>query len=183
MDSEDEEATEPSASSESSEDELTVKQIANHYAPTTRTKLERLGRQMSKFSRDTTKPSRMEEPAIKIDETLRLMLAQGADAVSRKSRPRRTRKRHRQQPETQVVKTTVDHDHPTTIGGLIGARQDSSVIQPAKCNREISAIRRPDAWIAIVVTVDLGACVTVVPIAVEEHIGILENALSREGFK
>ena len=69
------------------------------------------------------------------------------------------------------------------IGGLIGARQDISVIQPAKCNREISAIRRPDEWIEIEVTVDSGACVTVMPIAVGEHIGILENALSRIGFK
>ena len=65
----------------------------------------------------------------------------------------------------------------------MGARQDISVIQPAKCNREISAIRRPDEWIEIEVTVDSGACVTVMPIAVGEHIGILENALSREGFK
>ena len=46
-----------------------------------------------------------------------------------------------------------------------------------------SAIRRPDEWIEIEVTVDSGACVTVMPTSLCPGISFLENRLSRKGVK
>ena len=53
-------------------------------------------------------------------------------------------------------------------------------IQPVKKDASISAVRRPDEWVLIEVTVDSGACVTVMPRSMCEHIGILQNSLSRD---
>jgi hypothetical protein len=47
--------------------------------------------------------------------------------------------------------------------------------------RGISAIRLPDEWEEIEVTVDSGACVTVMPKGMCMGISVLENSLSREG--
>ena len=43
----------------------------------------------------------------------------------------------------------------------------------------ILAVRRPDEWTQIDVTVDSGACVSVVPISICEGISILDNDISR----
>ena len=45
----------------------------------------------------------------------------------------------------------------------------------------ISAMRRPDEGTELAVTVDSGACISVMPIASCEGIDILENELSRSG--
>ena len=45
----------------------------------------------------------------------------------------------------------------------------------------ISAVQRPDEWVMIDVTVDSGACVTVMPSALSTGISIIENDLSRNG--
>ena len=53
------------------------------------------------------------------------------------------------------------------------------MIQPK--NNGISTVQSPDQWVEIEVTVDSGACVTVMPRKMCEGISILQNALSREG--
>ena len=45
----------------------------------------------------------------------------------------------------------------------------------------ISVVRRPDEWTQITVTVDSGACVSVMPVGTCEGISILENEWSRGG--
>ena len=45
----------------------------------------------------------------------------------------------------------------------------------------LSAMRRPDEWIELEVTVDPGACISVMPSASCEGIDIAENELSRNG--
>ena len=42
-------------------------------------------------------------------------------------------------------------------------------------------MRRPDEWIVLEVTVDSGACISVMPIGSCEGIDIIENELSRNG--
>ena len=42
-------------------------------------------------------------------------------------------------------------------------------------------MRRPEEWIELEVTVDSGACISVMPIASCEGIDIVENELSRNG--
>ena len=45
----------------------------------------------------------------------------------------------------------------------------------------ISVVRKPDEWTQITVTVDSGACVSVMPVGICEGISILENEWSRGG--
>ena len=63
-----------------------------------------------------------------------------------------------------------------------GGFQGISTLLPVRKNA-ISVVHRPDEWIEIEVTVDSGACVTVMPRSMCEGISILQNALSREGVE
>ena len=56
-----------------------------------------------------------------------------------------------------------------------------STIQPK--SNGISVVQPPDQWVEIEVTVDSGACVTVMPRKCCEGISILQNALSRAGVE
>ena len=47
----------------------------------------------------------------------------------------------------------------------------------------ISAVNRPDEWIALDVTLNSGACVTVMPSGLCPGIHIVENDLSRNGIE
>jgi len=81
------------------------------------------------------------------------------DDGSRGGRSRPRRHRHPLQSETQV-QTVVDHDQRRSgfaIGGL-------STLLPVR-RPGISAMRRPDECIELEVTVDYGACISVMPIA------------------
>ena len=42
-------------------------------------------------------------------------------------------------------------------------------------------MRRPDEWTQVDVTVDSGACVSVMPISICEGFGVMENEVSRNG--
>ena len=149
----------------------------------------------SQETRDTTAPSSFEKTAILIAKELRQLLDQrmmsdddttrpkgstgksrfSADEGSRRGRTRSTSARQPQHAETldRKVETAVDRDHPNTFGGF-----GLSVLQP-KTRPGLSNIRNPEEWIQIEVTVDSGACVSVMPVEVCEGIGILQTALSR----
>ena len=47
--------------------------------------------------------------------------------------------------------------------------------------QDISTMRHPDEWTEFDVTVDSGACVSVMPVGICEGIDIIENDLSRSG--
>ena len=88
---------------------------------------------------------------------------------------RSRRQRHPPHSETQV-QTVIDHDQQrqgSAIGGLC-------TLLPVR-RQGISAMRSPDEWTELEVTVDSGACISVMPIASCEGIDILENELSRSG--
>jgi hypothetical protein len=84
-----------------------------------------------------------------------------------------------------TVTTAVDNDNavrwkhlsaqPLTTSGL-------SILQQVKRPR-VSAIKDPGEWTEIEITVDSGACVTVMPRSLCEGISILQNRLSREGVE
>jgi len=57
-----------------------------------------------------------------------------------------------------------------------------SVIQE-KPGRTISIVNKPDEWVAITVTVDSGACITVMPPGLCMGIPIFDNDLSRAGVE
>ena len=42
-------------------------------------------------------------------------------------------------------------------------------------------MRRPDEWIELEVTIDSGACISVLPIATCEGIDVIDNEFSRRG--
>ena len=85
----------------------------------------------------------------------------------------------------RTVTTAVDNDNavrwkhmpaqPLTTSGL-------SILQQVK-RPGISAIKDPTEWTEIDITVDSGACVTVMPRSLCEGISILQNRLSREGVE
>jgi hypothetical protein len=84
-----------------------------------------------------------------------------------------------------TVITAVDNDNavrwkhlsaqPLSTSGL-------SILQQIK-RPGISAIKDPNDWTEIEITVDSGACVTVMPRSFCEGISILQNRLSREGVE
>ena len=65
--------------------------------------------------------------------------------------------------------------HSTSTNGL-------SVIQEKKSST-ISIVSRPDEWVSITVTVDSGACVTVMPSGICLGIPIVDNDLCRAGVE
>ena len=69
-------------------------------------------------------------------------------------------------------------DHQGSTSPLRGI----STLLPVRKNA-ISTVQRPDEWIEIEITVDSGACVTVMPRALCPGISILQNRLSREGVE
>ena len=113
-------------------------------------------------TRDTLTPSWIEETAIRIAEELRLRIDQltgDFGTISRK------------------IDTIVDNDHPNA---KLSYAPTISVLQP-KIIPGLSVVKRPDEWIQLEVTVDSGACVSVMPTNICEGIGILQNDLSRAG--
>lgn len=60
--------------------------------------------------------------------------------------------------------------------------QGISTLLPVRKNG-ISIVQKPDEWIEIEITVDSGACVTVMPRSLCPGISILQNRLSREGVE
>ena len=72
---------------------------------------------------------------------------------------------------SEPVITAVDNDHAVSLGQL-------SILQQVK-RPGISTVKNPDEWIEIEITVDSGACVTVMPRSLCEGISILQNRLVR----
>ena len=80
--------------------------------------------------------------------------------------------------------TAVNHDSPFHFEKILGgsgsaAMNQMSLFQQVK-KPGISVIQKPDEWVLIEVTVDSGACVTVMPAGMCLHIGILQSALTRD---
>ena len=139
-------------------------------------------------------PTRIEENAMQVMNEIRLQSLltsdndnvihpQGSIDESRVStddgsRGGGYRSRHQEHPphsETQI-QTVIDHDRHrkgSTLGGLC-------TLLPVR-KPGISAMRSPNEWIELEVTVDSGACISVMPIASCEGIEVLENELSRNG--
>ena len=88
--------------------------------------------------------------------------------------------------ETQeTVVTAVDNDNAISIGHLSAYPTQSaglSIFQQVK-KPSISTVKNPEEWTEIEITVDSGACVTVMPRTLCEGISILQNRLSREGVE
>ena len=88
--------------------------------------------------------------------------------------------------ETQsTVVTAVDNDHAVNLGKLSAyplLTSAISILQQVK-KPGISTIKGPQEWTEIEITVDSGACVTVMPRTLCEGISILKNRLSREGVE
>ena len=111
-------------------------------------------------------------------------LRPGADDGSCKGGKRRTRIWQPLHPETRID-TAVDNDCPLKLGQIsaypTSVGQVSTII-PVKVDG-ISVVHKPDEWIEIEITVDSGACITVMPRKMCEGISILQNSLSRAGTK
>ena len=89
-----------------------------------------------------------------------------------------TRIRHPLHVETQNAKRQFDGlDFRKPVRNL-----DISVMTE-KHKSTISAVQRPEEWIAVEITVDSGACVTVMPAGLCTGIPILDNALSKGGVE
>ena len=86
--------------------------------------------------------------------------------------------------ETQVAGTAAVGETSVWSGGVIKPGYDYesgiSLLTP-KVRGGVSVVQPPDRWEDIEVTVDSGACVTVMPRSMCEGISILQNALSQEG--
>ena len=99
------------------------------------------------------------------------------------SRDTVNRRRIRQTPQ---VETHTESQMTSKWGGGIlksygRQMRGLSTIQPK--NNGISVVQPPDQWVEIEVTVDSGACVTVMPRKCCEGISILQTALSRAGVE
>ena len=85
------------------------------------------------------------------------------------------------------IHTAVDYDHPIALG-VASPYQDTSPLRqvstliPVK-RPGISIIQKPDEWVEIEITVDSGACVTVMPRTLCQGISILQNRLSLDGVE
>ena len=86
---------------------------------------------------------------------------------SHRGSPRPRRSRH--------PRIVMDHDHDRSVeGSHVGMFGGLSTLLPVM-RRGISAVRKPDAWTQNDVTVDCGACVSVMPIGICEGISVLGN--------
>ena len=121
----------------------------------------------SPSAREDLRPSNIEEAAMQLQEALRLFESLSRDKDK----------------NSNALDTCVDADHPARHGGAIGgtnrAPRDGISIMEVVKKPGISAIQRPDEWIQIEVTVDSGACVTVMPVGICMGISILQNAQTR----
>ena len=84
--------------------------------------------------------------------------------------------RHPPHSETRV-QTVIDHDDQRRTEPVIGG---ICTLLPVR-RPGISAMRRPEEWIEMEVTVDSGACISVMPIGSCENIEVEETELSRSG--
>ena len=148
------------------------------------------------FRRDTLAPTITEKVAMMVTEQAQQpqttehdtsapfgsigRLRSSADDGSCEGTTRRTRMRHPSHAETRFG------THPETQVEVSWSPEADAALNrhlsllQMKC-RGISAIRSPEEWEEIEVTVDSGACVTVMPKGMCMGISVLENSLSREG--
>ena len=107
-------------------------------------------------------------------------LRSSADEGSCKGTTRRTRLRHPLHAETRFgTRPKTQSEVSWNLEANTTLNQHLSLLQMK--GRGISAIRPPDEWEEIEVTVDSGTCVTVMPKGMCMGISLLENSLSREG--
>jgi hypothetical protein len=123
------------------------------------------------------RPSRIEETAIIVNEAVKDELNMGFSGISAASA----------YSTSDVIVSEEDMRHLTEDG--VACRNTKSrpitsisLLQQVK-KSGISAVNRPDEWIALDVTVDSGACVTVMPSDLCPGIQIVENDLSRNGIE
>ena len=148
------------------------------------------------FNRETLLPTCTEITALRVIDELRLQFQSTTDRVnvirpygsidesrvstddgSRRGTSTSRRNRHPLHSETQA-QTVVDHDSERRDGG--SAIGGLCTLLPVK-RQGISTMRRPDEWTQVDVTVDSGACVSVMPVGICEGIDVMENELSRNG--
>ena len=153
--------------------------------------------------RDTLDPTQMEMTAVAILDFCRSTtsdkahdsndhygsigeLRPGADDGSCKGGSSTTRIWHPLHAETQeTVVTAVDNDNKVNLGHLSAyppAAEGLSILQQVK-RPAIGTVKSQDEWTQIEITMDSGACVTVMPRFLCEGISILQNRLSREGVE
>ena len=101
------------------------------------------------LGKETVHPSTFEETAIAVMKEFNWAATSDIDDIS------------------EPVVTAVDNDHAVSLGQL-------SILQQVK-RPGISTVENPDEWIEIEITVDSGACVTVMPRSLCEGISILQN--------
>lgn len=110
-------------------------------------------------------------------------LRPGADDGSFNGGSSTTRISHPLHAETQeTVVTAVDTDSKVNLGHLSAYPQPAAgliILQQVK-RPAIRTVKSPDEWIEMEITVDSGACVTVMPRSLCDGISILQNRLSRE---
>ena len=117
---------------------------------------------LSKFARDIREPSRIENAAMAVTEAARMLSAMGDDHGK--------------------IDTAVDNDCPIQLGSITSYSASLNTIIPVKVEG-ISVVQKPDEWVEIEITVDSGACITVMPRLWCQGISILQNSLSRAGTK
>ena len=117
-----------------------------------------------KQSRDTKLPSMIERTAMFIDRATSILKDQTGS---------RRREKH--------IDTAIDKDFPIAKLGLLTTSQSGlSTIQP-KIRPGLGVLRRPEEWTELEVTMDSGACISVMPESLCEGISIFENELVRAG--
>lgn len=112
-----------------------------------------------------------------------------ADDGSRRGRIRSSSEGHPLQPETQGSQgcsKVVDHDNGVNFGFVLGAKfkgPGKISVLTEKVKPGLSAIKRPDEWVEFEVTIDSGACVTVMPRDLCCSIGISPNHFTAQGVE
>ena len=112
-------------------------------------------------------------------------LCSSADEDSSRGTISRRRHRHPPHVETRAESHATSTAAAHWTGGILESysrqMRGISIMQPK--DNGISVVQPPDQWTEIEVTVDSGACVTVMPRKCCEGISILQNALSRAGVE
>ena len=80
------------------------------------------------------------------------------------------------------IETAIDNDCPVPLGSITSYSASLNTIILVKVEG-ISVVQKPDEWVEIEITVDSGACITVMPRLWCQGISILQNSLSRAGTK
>ena len=160
-----------------------------------------------RFIREARHPSRLEETALRVMQHVQKSEDQHGDGNN--SRPhgsvgwlrpstddgccrgttRRRRTRHPPHAETQVQSypgaILVGSEKGRTADYFNSERGRLSILTMRRpdLGSGISAIRKPEEWVEIEVTVDSGACVTIMPASMCSGIPVIETDLVREGVE